>query len=126
MSEQGDWVGWLQYFLTGVAVQAADALQRAERINTLLVSWRKTVSGASSKVPLRLIDALATNPFITIKGAAKRLKVAFTTAQRAIEKLEEEKILKQVTDAMRERVYCTKTLLEILEQPAWPAPSSPG
>src|SRR6266705_149800 len=40
ISEKGDWPGWLQYFLNGVARQAEDAVSRAERINALLARWR--------------------------------------------------------------------------------------
>jgi len=118
VSARGDWLTWLQYFLTGVARQADDALNRAERINTLLASWRNAVSGATSKTPLQLVDLLAANPYLTIKGAAKRLEVAFTTAQRAVAKLEREGILTEVSQAKRDRVYCAKTLLDILEEPA--------
>ena len=61
---------------------------------------------------------MAANPFITAKGAAEKLGVAFTTAQRAIERLERLGIVKQSGDAKRDRVYCAKPLLDILEEPA--------
>ena len=44
--------------------------------------------------------------------------VAFTTAQRAIERLARLGIVQQSGAAKRDRVYCAKTLLEILEEPA--------
>jgi ribosomal protein S25 len=46
------------------------------------------------------------------------LGVAFTTAQRAIERLERIGIVKQATHAKRDRVYCAQALLDILEEPA--------
>ncbi len=55
---------------------------------------------------------------ITIKGASERLRVAFTTAQRAVERLEREGIVKKTGDAKRDRVYCATSLLNILEEPA--------
>jgi ribosomal protein S25 len=61
---------------------------------------------------------LAANPFITIKGAADKLGIAFTTAQRAIQRLERLDIVEQVGTAKRDRVYCAKRLLDILEEPA--------
>ncbi len=118
ITEHGEWVEWLHYFLNGVARQSEDALSRAERINRRLADWRTAVSGTPSKVPLALVDQLAANPFLTVKGAAKRLGVAFTTAQRAVRKLEEFAIVTEVSQAKRDRVYCAKTLLDILEEPA--------
>jgi len=118
VTERGEWSEWLQYFLNGVARQAEDALGRAERINGHLAEWRVAAAGAASRVPLALVDQLAANPFLTIKGAARRLDVAFTTAQRAVAKLQQLGIVREVSHAKRDRVYCAKALMDILEEPA--------
>lgn len=118
VSGRGDWSAWLLYFLSGVARQCEDALSRAERINSLLVEWRSVAAGTSSKVPVRLLDLLAANPFITPKNAVQQLGVAFTTVQRGINFLEKRSILQQVGDAKRDRVYCAKKIMKILEEPA--------
>lgn len=118
VTERGEWSEWLQYFLNGVARQAEDALGRAERINGHLAEWRVAAAGTSSRVPVALVDQLAANPFLTIKGAARRLDVAFTTAQRAVAKLEQLGIVREVSQAKRDRVYCAKALMDILEEPA--------
>jgi len=118
ITEEGNWQRWLEYFLQGVARQAEDAISRSERINKKLAQWRKRVAGSSTKAPMLIIDLLAANPFLTIKKVAKELKIAFTTAQRAIEKLEKLSIIKEVTRAKRDRTYCAKVILDILDEPA--------
>lgn len=118
VSERGAWNDWLEYFLLGVGRMSEDALNRATRINRLLAEWQKKASGESSSNPLRVVELLGANPFITTKGAADKLGIAFTTAQRAIERLEQTRIVKQVGAAKRDRVYCATALLEILEEPA--------
>jgi Fic family protein len=115
---RAEWEPWLAYFLEGVASQSEDALSRAGQINTLLTRWREKASDAGLPAAVRLIDFLAENPYCTVRGAADRLKVAFTTAQRAVTKLEELKIVKQVNQARRDRVYCASGLLKILEESA--------
>jgi Fic family protein len=117
VSQRGAWPDWLEYFLLGVARMSEDSLSRATRINDLLAGWRSRLTGRSTGTPLRIVELLAANPFLTIKGAAGQLKMAFTTAQRAIEHLEHSGILQRVSDAKRDRVYCAKTLLGILEEP---------
>jgi Fic family protein len=126
VSERGAWNDWLEYFLVGVARMSEDALSRAMRINQLLAQWQKKVSGESSNNPLRVVELLGANPFITTKGVVDKLAVAFTTAQRAIERLERAGIVKRVGDAKRDRVYCADALLNILEEAAHlkPAPDS--
>jgi len=47
---------------------------------------------------------------------------AFTTAQRAVDRLEALSIVRQVNRAKRDRVYCATKLLDILEEPADLAP----
>jgi Fic family protein len=118
ISERGDWNEWLEYFLLGVARMSEDALSRASRMNSLLAQWQKSVAGESSSTPLRVVELLGSNPFITAKGAAEKLEIAFTTAQRAIERLERAGIVRPVNDAKRDRVFCAKSLLEVLEGPA--------
>ncbi len=118
VSLQGEWEAWLEYFLNGVARQSEDAVSRAKRINQLLEAWRMKVAGASSKTPAMLLNLLAANPFVTAKQAAEQLEVAFTTAQRAIKKLQEAAILEEVGDAQRDRVYCASEILKVLEEPA--------
>ena len=80
ISEHGAWNDWLEYFLLGVARMSEDALSRAMRINGLLAEWQKKVSGESSNNPLRVVELLGANPFITTKGVADKLAIAFTTA----------------------------------------------
>jgi Fic family protein len=123
VSERGEWREWIQYFLNGVARQSEDALSRAERINMLLSDWRAEVAGVSSRVPVLLVEMLASNPFLTVKRAAQDLNVAFTTVQRAVEKLEKLSIVTEVSKAKRDRVYCAKAILDILEEPAKISPS---
>lgn len=118
VSHKAAWGDWLEYFLNGVARMSADALRRAERINGLLTQWRGQVAGSTSKTVSMLVDLLAENPFWAINRAAERLDVAYTTAQRAIEKLQALGVLEQTDDARRGRVYCAKQLMAILDEPA--------
>jgi len=118
VTERGEWGGWVEYFLNGVARQSEDALSRAQRINHHLVQWRRDVAGLASNIPLLLLDRLATNPFLMTKKVAKEMGVAFTTVQRAVERLEALSIVSRIGEAKRDRVYCAKGLLDILEEPA--------
>ncbi len=115
--ERGEWEDWLVYFLNGVARQSEDALSRAERINALLARW-KVEMAKTSQAAVKAVDLVAENPYCTVRGVSKLLRVAFTTAQRAVERLQAAGILKQANEAKRDRVYCATALLKILEEPA--------
>ncbi|MGH9381057.1 MAG: Fic family protein [Thermoanaerobaculia bacterium] len=117
VTEHGEWEEWLGYFLAGTAGQAEDALGRIRRIDDLLTRWRRQLAKAPSRVPERAIDLFAENPFWTVNKLAERLDVAFTTAQRAIDRLEAAGIVALTGEAKRNRVYCAGAVLEILEEP---------
>ena len=119
------WSEWLEYFLNGVARMSEDALSRAERINALMVRWRRKVAGTASRTPSQLVDLLAENPYWTINKVAQRLDVAFTTAQRAVERLQKLSIMKQTTDSRRGRVFCATAIMDILDEPAKLKPDVP-
>jgi len=125
VTARGAWSEWLEYFLNGVARMSEDALSRAERINALTVRWRQEVAGAASRTPSQLVDLLAENPYWTIKKVAQRLDVAFTTAQRAVARLEKLGILKQTTDSQRGRVFCATAIMDILDEPTRLKPDTP-
>jgi len=118
VTEKGSWTRWLEYFLNGVAQQSADALNRAERINRQLTKWRNAFAGGGSKVPLQLIELIGANPFLTPRETERRLNMSYNTIMRAIVLLENGGVLKKVGDAKRDRVFCARAILDILEEPA--------
>lgn len=118
VTEQGDWTGWIEYFLNGVARQCEDALSRAERINQQLSAWRDAFAGTGSKAPLLLIDLIGANPFLVPREAERRLGVAYNTIMRAIVSLEAGGVLSKVGNSRRNRVFCAKAILDILDEPA--------
>lgn len=117
ISSKGMWHEWLSYFLNGVAIQSLDVLSRAERINYLIMNWQLEISSKTGGIAQEIVKYLAVNPYFTTKKIAENFKVAFTTAQRAIGKLEELGIISQVSEGKRDRVYCAIQILNILEEP---------
>jgi Fic family protein len=117
VTEGGEWEEWLGYFLAGAAGQAEDALDRIQRIDELLARWREQLVKAPSRLPEKAVDLFAENPYWTVNRLAERLRVAFTTAQRAIDRLESAGIVALAGEGKRNRVYCARAILEILEEP---------
>ncbi len=117
----GGWEEWLTYFLRGVTLQSQDAVDRIRLIDNLLAKWKHGLARVRSQLPERALDLFAENPFWTVGGVAGRLEVAFTTAQRAIDRLEAAGIVAQVGRRQRNRVYCAEEILNVLEEPLRPS-----
>jgi Fic family protein len=117
VTEGGEWEEWLAYFLAGAAGQAEDALDRIRRIDELRSRWRERLVKAASRLPEKALGLFVESPYWSVGRLAQRLDVAFTTAQRAIDRLEAAEIVTLVGEAKRNRVYCAQTILDILEEP---------
>lgn len=116
VSERAAWHEWIEYFLLGVARMSEDALSRATRLfPNGLRGW---------PVSLTPCESLSCYQPTRLSGAARRLNIAFTTAQRAIQRLEQKRVVRKTTDARRNRVYGAQALLDILEEPAQLKPIS--
>lgn len=90
--EAGDIQGWLRFFLDGVAVQANDAIQRAEELTDLREDYRGRLRGSRSRAH-EVIDLLLENPFITTGNVAERLRVTNQGAKNLLVRLEGEAVL---------------------------------
>lgn len=97
--------------------QADDALERIDAVGATMAGWRERIADAQSSTPSRALELFMENPYWTVSGLAERLGAAYTTAQRAVERLELEGIVTQVGDTRRNRVYCARELLTILDAP---------
>ena len=121
VTEGGGWEEWLIYFLRGVTLQSQDAVDRIRLIDDLFAKWKHGLARGRSQLTERALDLFAENPFWTVGGVAGRLEVAFTTAQRAIDRLEAAGIVAQVGRRQRNRVYCAEEILNVLEEPLRPS-----
>jgi len=116
VTQNSKWDTWLEYFFNGIARTSEDALSKAKRINLLIKNWREKTAGQKPKILFDAIDLLAENPFWTTKKIAQRLNVAFTTAQRAIDVLQEKNIISPTDQARRGRVFCATAIMNILNE----------
>ncbi len=124
VTERGEWEEWLTYFLRGVVRLSEDAIARLQRLDDLLGAWRQDLSASRSPHPARALDLFAENPFWSVRGVADRLGVAFTTAQRAVDRLEGAGMVARIDEAQRNRVYCAGAVLDLLEEEPRFAPES--
>ena len=73
-------------------------------------------------MPEQALELFAENPFWTVRALTDRLDVAFTTAQRAIDRLEDLGALSLAAGERRNRVYCARAILDVLDD----LPESPN
>jgi Fic family protein len=116
---EGDWEGWLRFFLTGVATVAREAEQTARRIVELREELRRAAQSADKSVnTLILLDHLFEQPIINVKAAQERLGVSFPAANAIVSDLQEVGILTEVTGGRRNRMFRFDPYLDLFAEVA--------
>lgn len=116
VSRNGAWEEWLTFFVRGVLVQAREAYDRSLELRELQQEYEDRYGG-SSRADARLARKLFQNPYVIAADVADILNVTGPTAYRAINTLENEGILEEVTGQERNKEYRAAEIFEILERP---------
>lgn len=116
VSANGDWAGWLRFFLHAVAEQAHDAMRRARSLEHLRKDYRARLAAArSSSLLLKLSDHLFDMPAITVRAARELLGLSHRAAVLNIEKLVAAGVLAEVDGRGRARIFVATEILDVIE-----------
>jgi Fic family protein len=92
--ERGEIMEWIRFFLDGVAVQAEDAVDRAEQLSDLREGYRARLRGTWGRAP-EVIDLLFANPILTVRYVQTQLSVSQPGAMNLLRRLAERGILRE-------------------------------
>jgi len=109
----GDWTGWIRFFLAGVEQISREAVAQAGRLMDLRARWRARLADRPKTV--QLVDALLVNPYMSVARAQRLLEVSNPTARQAVARLEKLGLLTEVTGRDWRRLYLAKPILRVLE-----------
>ena len=112
----GDFEGWLKYFLEGVAVIADETVATTQKLFTQISADRtKVLSGRSTSVAgIRLFELLPAHPIITVAEAVKLLKTTKPTATKSVTGLVDAGVLLEITGRRRDRAFSYEAYLNLL------------
>jgi len=112
----GDWEAWMGFFLEGIATIADEAVTAAREVFALVTKDRQrlVVSPGASVMAVRLMDQLPTHPVVTIPTVVKLLKTTKPTAGKAVQLLENLRVLTETTGKQRDRSFVYTSYLEKL------------
>lgn len=113
---EGDWEGWIAFFLDCVKEAADDAVVAARQVFQLLHSDRAQLAthAKATVSAIRLLDLLPEHPIVSRAMASELLQVSKPTAIKAIEVLRDAGILVERTGRQRDQVYGYQSYLKLL------------
>jgi len=123
--EEGDWEGWLKFFLIGVADSAATAAATANRIQRIRErDRRRLLDAGGQKHELALLDRLYGQPIVNGVWVERELDVAKATAHKVLARLEGAGILRETTGFRRNRLFRYDEYVDVFDALAAPPPDT--
>lgn len=121
--ERGEITEWLRFFLDGVAVQATDAIDRAEQLADLRETFRARLRGRSGRAH-EVVDLLFANPVLTVRYVQQQLALSQPGATSLLRRLVDHGILREIgTGTGTRHRWLSDDILAVLD-PEWKTPTS--
>ncbi|MFT5492074.1 MAG: Fic family protein [Limisphaerales bacterium] len=116
----GDWEGWLAFFLKGVCDVSLGATDTAKAILKLQQGHRELASSIRGNTgnSLTLLESLYTRPVINVRFAEQLLNCSYPTANNLLDALTEKGILREITGAKRNRRWRYDQYMELFQRQA--------
>ena len=114
----GDWEGWIRFFIAGVTTIAIQAVMTALALKGLIETDREIIQDqfGRSGSALHIHHVLGEYPIRTIKTIAEKTGLANPTVSTHLKKLCEIGIMEEITGRARDRVYVYSEYLKILSE----------
>ena len=114
----GVWEEWLEFFLEGVIAVADSATKTTKEIVQLIERDRRKLHelGRGSAAALRVHDFVARYVLMSVPRAAAGLKLSQPTVYKAVARLQQVGILREVTGRQRGRLYVYDEYLQLLNE----------
>ena len=106
--DRGDWEAWLRFFLQGVIEVSVEATETARRILLLREEHRSAITERLGRVAgngHRVLEHLFDHPIVSVNDVKGLTGTTYPAANDLVAKLEEIKILSEITGQARNRKF---------------------
>ena len=137
----GDWEGWLKFFVRGVYEVSQEATEKARKILGLREQHRRVLSEklrkrtmgesegggdareklAATPYDLLFLEYLFEQPIVTVRMVEERLSCAFVTADKVVKRFVKLGLLDEMTGFQRNRRFRYAPYLALFEPAPWRA-----
>ncbi len=114
----GDWEGWLSYFLEGVAVVAKEGVTTARRLHAIVAQSRARLltRDDATVISIRLFELLPEHPILTVNRVVDILDCSRPAAAKALRVLEATEILHALDTRKKNRTVVFREYLDLLRE----------
>jgi len=116
VSQKGDWRGWIDFFLRGIARAAQDAISDGRKILEIHAEYQAALR-ATKKIPeaaYRLVEEVFLNPVVSMSSFSQKFGIPFNSVKTGILRLIDVGILEEMPGRKRNRLFIARKLMDFL------------
>lgn len=115
---EGDWEGWLAFYLTAIEEVSRQAGITAKKIVTMFDKHGQKIQklGKAAASALQVYELLKKGGLISLAQAQKKLEVTYPTVNNAMINLQRLGIAKEITGRERNRLFSYEPYIKILSE----------
>lgn len=117
--EQGDWEGWLDFFLRGVIDVSTEAANTARQILELREQHRRLITdnfGRAAGNGHKVLDHLYSSPIVSVANIQQLLGTTYAGANQIVARLARHQILREFTNRMRNRKFRYESYIRLFSE----------
>ena len=118
--DDGDWEGWLKFFLRGISEVSNEATDTARKIVSLRENHRGRITdnfGRSAANGHTLLESLFKRPIINVATVAEKLEITFAAANNLVQRFVDQQMLFEITGQQRYRLFSYEPYISLFSQP---------
>lgn len=118
--DDGDWEGWLKFFLTGIFQVSQEATETARRILLLRENHRQIIVenlGRVSGNGQRVLEHLYQHPIVSVADVEALNNTTFAAANNLVNQLVDHQVLIEMTGQKRNRRFIYRTYIDLFSEP---------
>jgi Fic family protein len=114
VSKDGDWEGWVNFFLDAVTHQSQVAIKQARMLLDIRDSLRARYEGERSAHLLTVIDGLFAHPSLSTQRLQEDMGISKSTANLLVRRLGDDGVLTEITGKQRYKIYVARPILDVI------------
>ncbi len=115
---EGDWEGWVRFFLEGMTASSEQAIKEARQILGLFEQHRRQLSASPSA--LAVFEHLQQRPISSVTQLQRGVGLTFPTVASALARMKRLGIVSELTGLRRNRLFAYSPYIAILSEGAEP------
>ena len=119
---EGDWEGWVRFFLQGIEETADQAVAASRSLLDLFVTDRRRIEmlGRSAGSALRVHELMRRRPVVSIANLADSLELSRPTIAAALDRMRALGVVREITGRRRSRLFVYGDYVDALNEATEP------